>query len=103
MSRWRRIVDERLSSALLLSSDAVWDARIQLQLSAFRGAAQNLTNSPNQSLRNDVHPPDSPYGNDWDVLWLGHYGKNSEAFLSSTNDATEVPHALVYIAPDGRL
>ncbi|KAF6233236.1 hypothetical protein HO173_008525 [Letharia columbiana] len=47
-------------------------------------------------------PPDSPYGNDWDVLWLGHCGKNSEAFLSSTNDATEVPRALVCTAPDGR-
>lgn len=104
MRLWRRIVDESISSALIMSSEAVWDAQIKSQLLNFRDAAQDLTNSsPNPSLQNNIHPVQGPYGNDWDVLWLGHCGKNSEGFYSSTNDDTKVPHAIkVRTGPDGR-
>ena len=43
-----------------------------------------------------------PYGNDWDILWLGHRGSNGEAFDSPVSDADEVPHAKIWTAPDGR-
>ena len=43
-----------------------------------------------------------PYGNDWDILWLGHCGNNGEAFDSPVDDANEVPHAKIWTAPDGR-
>ena len=103
MSLWRRIVDENIFSALLISSNAVWDERIRYQLSGFRDAAKTLTNhglSP--SPLNDPNPVYGPYGNDWDVLWLGHCGKNSDAFYSSTTSANGVPRAKIWTAPDGR-
>lgn len=43
-----------------------------------------------------------PYGNDWDILWLGHCGNNGEAFDSPINDAEEAPRAKIWTAPDGR-
>ena len=80
-----------------MSSNAAWDTQIRSQLLGFRDAAKSLTNyCANASLQH------GPYGNDWDLLWLGHCGKNSEGFHYSTNDATEVPHTLIWTAPDGR-
>lgn len=87
-----------------MSSDAAWDAGIRSQLLGFRDAVQALTNrSPSLSLPGrNIHPVLGPYGNDWDILWLGHCGSNGEAFDSPTNDADEVPHAKIWTAPDGR-
>lgn len=66
--------------------------------------AQSLTiGSPTLSLTGKN--PQSvlgPYGNDWDILWLGHCGSNGEAFDSPINHADNVPHAKIWTAPDGR-
>ena len=107
MRLWRRIVDESISSALIMSSDTVWDAQIRSRLSSLRDAAQDLTNSSpdDPSLQNKpiFHPVLGPYGNDWDMLWLGHCGEFSEDLNSSTNDATKVPHATkIWTGQDGR-
>ena len=96
MSLWRRIVNEGISSALLMSGDAAWDARIRSQLVGFRVAAKSIANdSANFSLQ------DGPYGNDWDLLWLGHCGKISEGFSTATNNATKVPHASAWTTSEG--
>ena len=62
-----RIVQNRIQSALIFEDDADWDVMIKSQLvEVARGVlsfqvAHNTANS-------------SPYGNEWDMLWLGHCG-----------------------------
>ena len=62
----RYIVENRLGSALIVEDDVDWDVRIKSQLTSFAIGTHTLYNS--------VFTPAavSPYGDDWDVLWLGH-------------------------------
>ncbi|KAL2038892.1 hypothetical protein N7G274_008414 [Stereocaulon virgatum] len=64
----RTIVRNGLSSALIIEDDADWDVYIKDQLQEFAAGSQFLsgvTAGPK---------PHSPYGDDWDLLWLGHCG-----------------------------
>lgn len=88
-----------LSSALILEDDADWDVQIKDQLRDFATATQALTQplegitnsyadptyptSKGQAavrefqfhnLPNTVSPRHSPYGDSWDLLWVGHCG-----------------------------
>lgn len=96
-----RIVHRNLSSALILEDDTDWDIRIRDQLHDFALSAHALTQPlrgrpgvyadptyPQPSgdaseplpemdfyqLPATVPPTTSPYGDDWDVLWVGHCG-----------------------------
>ncbi|RDI85334.1 hypothetical protein Vi05172_g4672 [Venturia inaequalis] len=86
----QRIVTENLESALIVEDDVDWDIRIKSQLHHFADAVQVLT-QPLASDREEVRPEDvyigpespaprtlkpetSPYGDNWDMLWLGHCG-----------------------------
>lgn len=100
MNTIRSIVENDVQSALILEDDVDFDVRIKSQLRDFAVAAQALlqplkseTNSyadpayptvmdPMQepkgmrmdSLPSTMMPKISPYGDNWDVLWLGHCG-----------------------------
>lgn len=95
-----RVVRRNLSSALILEDDADWDIRIRDQLYDFALSTHALTqplsgydqsyadqtylsptdNAPEvsefslESLPATVPPKTSPYGDNWDLLWLGHCG-----------------------------
>ena len=96
-----RVVHRNLTSALILEDDTDWDVRIKDQLYDFALSAHALTqplrglpntyldptfpfpypNSPGSfpdipfpQLPATVPPTVSPYGDDWDVLWIGHCG-----------------------------
>ncbi|KOS23165.1 hypothetical protein ESCO_004019 [Escovopsis weberi] len=96
-----RIVYRNLTSALILEDDVDWDVRIRDQLADFalssNALLQPLSYSravyadptfpvppadgpdsiPDTSFENlpSTKPPVvSPYGDDWDVLWVGHCG-----------------------------
>lgn len=97
-----RVVELNLTSALILEDDVDWDIRLKHQLRDFASAANALTQpllansggyadptymGPKASLVQgedmtlDKLPPTvlpraSPYGDEWDVLWLGHCGMN---------------------------
>ncbi|KAL8714207.1 MAG: hypothetical protein Q9220_001936 [cf. Caloplaca sp. 1 TL-2023] len=60
------IVNNRLSSALIFEDDADWDISFRSQLENFALGSQWLLNTPAGQT------PHSPYGDDWDFLWLGH-------------------------------
>ncbi|RYP03756.1 hypothetical protein DL764_004931 [Monosporascus ibericus] len=64
----RLIVEDSLSSALIMEDDMDWDVHLKTQLSQFAPAAQTLEAGfhHNQTLASP-----SPYGRDWDLLWLG--------------------------------
>ncbi|WEW56536.1 hypothetical protein PRK78_001982 [Emydomyces testavorans] len=96
----RAVVENNLGSALILEDDADWDVRIKSQLRDFALASRTLlqpllsqpssfadptlrdpSNSPGMpqsfdlnQLPQTVPPMTSPYGDNWDILWLGHCG-----------------------------
>ena len=94
------VVQQDLSSALILEDDIDWDIRIKSQLRDFalytRALTQPLTHDPTiwadptfpspkdpstmppdmyfDNLPSTISPLKSPYGDNWDVLWPGHCG-----------------------------
>ncbi|KAK4692406.1 hypothetical protein P7C71_g4788, partial [Lecanoromycetidae sp. Uapishka_2] len=62
------IVKSGLSSALLIEDDADWDSHLKDQLQAFAVGSQYISGAT------AGQKPQSPYGDDWDLLWLGHCG-----------------------------
>lgn len=96
-----RVVQRNLTSALILEDDTDWDVRIRRQLHDFalvsRALIQPLAGRPGEyadptfprppaelpvatpemafdRLPATAPPAVSPYGDDWDVLWIGHCG-----------------------------
>lgn len=95
-----RVVDQNLATALVMEDDADWDIRIKSQFHEFAQAVNLLTQplahassdyadptfptpSDGATDHKDLYPDHnlltvppkvSPYGDDWDVLWLGHCG-----------------------------
>ncbi|KAK7983924.1 hypothetical protein PG989_011326 [Apiospora arundinis] len=63
----RRIVEEDLESALIMEDDMDWDVRLQSQLETVAKGTRALLGSGSK--------PISPYGDGWDLLWLGHCGE----------------------------
>ncbi|KAH8730871.1 hypothetical protein GQ44DRAFT_422643 [Phaeosphaeriaceae sp. PMI808] len=124
----RMVVEKNLSTALILEDDVDWDPRIHSQLAAFGVASQKLPamianaestaqdrvrtteKSAKQISTSDTlelmksyfsfAQSSQPYGNTWDILWLGHCGtylaphQSSRPFLAPAdrlmllNDAT---------------
>ncbi|KAI1172451.1 hypothetical protein F4777DRAFT_514396 [Nemania sp. FL0916] len=98
----QEVVRRNLSSALIMEDDGDWDMRIRDQLQNFALSSQALTQpltdtsqgryadvtypkSADTSLSSvpnldfdrlpvTAAPADSPYGDEWDILWLGHCG-----------------------------
>lgn len=61
-----RMINERIQSVLILEDDADWDVMLKSQLVEFaRGS---------RYIQGTTGPTHSPYGDDWDILWLGHCG-----------------------------
>ncbi|MCJ1394597.1 hypothetical protein MMC18_007477 [Xylographa bjoerkii] len=65
MNAIRGVVEQNLSSALILEDDADWDIRIKSQLLDFAKGSRYLLNQP------PTQQTHSPYGDGWDILWLG--------------------------------
>ncbi|KAL5343578.1 hypothetical protein BJX70DRAFT_115077 [Aspergillus crustosus] len=90
----QRVVSEGLGSAIIMEDDADWDITIKTQLQSFAIAVGAL-----QGVGDKV--TDSPYGDDWDILWLGHCGlecRNDVPSFLTPNDSTVPPphHFLPY-------
>ncbi|KAI2642940.1 glycosyltransferase family 25 protein [Xylaria nigripes] len=83
----RRIVEEDLESALIMEDDMDWDVRLKSQLKLVaEGARAVMPSETRQS---------SPYGNDWDVLWLGHCGEIFPEFLPENVGKPEHPKFVI--------
>lgn len=84
---FRSMLRNRVSSALILEDDADWDALLRAQLiSLARGLLllQNITLTTH-----------SPYGDNWDILTLGHSGLNNlptipQIYHTTSNDPTVI-------------
>jgi hypothetical protein len=61
-------VEQELGSALIVEDDMDWDIHLKSQL-------YDIAYGARQILRESSTLPHSPYGDDWDILWLGHCGE----------------------------
>ncbi|KAL8650020.1 MAG: hypothetical protein Q9210_004070 [Variospora velana] len=59
-----RIVRNRISTALVLEDDSDWDISLKDQLAVIATGSRYISGTPTT--------PRSPYGDEWDLLWLGH-------------------------------
>ncbi|GKZ29932.1 hypothetical protein AbraIFM66950_007163 [Aspergillus brasiliensis] len=81
----QRIVADRIKSALILEDDADWDINIKMQLKGIALGSQQIPkiNAPERNATTD-----SPYGDSWDVLWIGHCGMK----CNSSSPVQMMPH-----------
>ncbi|KAH9904390.1 hypothetical protein F4778DRAFT_61133 [Xylariomycetidae sp. FL2044] len=79
----RRIVEEDIQSALIMEDDVDWDVRLKSQLAPVAQGARYLF--PNLTELS------SPYGSDWDILWLGHCGEIFPEVLPENEGKPEHP------------
>lgn len=89
------MVDRRVASALIFEDDADWDVALKAQLVQFARGSRFLLNMPENTTTR------SPYGDGWDILWLGHCSsRNDQSFGDNPldnrrfvipNDPTVVP------------
>lgn len=75
-----------VETALILEDDADWDTALRQQMQNISLAVRNLTNVAETDL--------TPYGDSWDVLWLGHCGEQWDDQLETVvfDDAHVNPH-----------
>ncbi|KAL8926577.1 MAG: hypothetical protein Q9208_002904 [Pyrenodesmia sp. 3 TL-2023] len=83
----QKIVRDRISSALVLEDDSDWDVSLKDQLADIATGSRYISGTPKT--------PRSPYGDDWDLLWLGHCSaqqdpSDTRRFVVE-NDATVPP------------
>ncbi|ROW07444.1 hypothetical protein VMCG_03733 [Cytospora schulzeri] len=100
MNAIRRVVEENLDSALIMEDDMDWDVRLKPQLelvaAGARAVISNLpdtyfptgrpSSSSSSSSSSPAGEPNNPYGDDWDVLWLGHCGEPFPEDLPENKD-----------------
>ncbi|KAJ9497739.1 hypothetical protein LTR99_007372 [Exophiala xenobiotica] len=67
----QKMVQNRISSALIFEDDADWDVALKAQMRQFALGSRWLINDT------DNKAPHSPYGDGWDVLWIGHCSMHS--------------------------
>ena len=83
------ILDRNLSSALIVEDDADWDVHLHTQLTQFALGSRHILDAPTTS------EPLSPYGDGWDMLWLGHCAQDPPpkpfARFLIANDTTVPP------------
>ena len=84
-----KMIAENIQSALIFEDDADWDVALKYQMVEFARGSRFLLNTP---LRKQ---PKSPYGEGWDMLWLGHCGileqRSDPRRWIITDDATVTP------------
>ncbi|KAB5571830.1 glycosyltransferase family 25 protein [Coniochaeta sp. 2T2.1] len=105
MNALRTVVEQNLSTALILEDDIDWDIRLKHQLQNFSLATRHYlhhTSSPSTqppkfntlslpSLRSPPLSPPHPYGRGWDVLWLGHCGTSFPSPIPPSSSSSSSP------------
>lgn len=67
----KHVVYSGYETALIVEDDVDWDVSLRTQqIALLSDAVRNFTAVP----ANDT----SPYGRDWDILWLGHCGEHTD-------------------------
>ncbi|KAL3464323.1 hypothetical protein BJX64DRAFT_94923 [Aspergillus heterothallicus] len=64
MNAIRSVVENRYATALIMEDDADWDVSIRRQLREIARGVRELSD-------NQKAPRSTPYGTNWDLLWIG--------------------------------
>ncbi len=76
-----RIIAERISTALIVESDADWDMRVKDIMTLVAEGVQTIVDWPFQPINNTARfgapMAPSPYGENWDIVWIGHCGSSN--------------------------
>ena len=109
-----RIIEENISTALIIESDVDWDMRIKRSMFGLsegsnalldelfgnqiheigemkkRATEKEINNSRSSDLISSIN---SPYGDNWDIIWIGHCGSNGggNSRYYAYNDPAAVP------------
>ncbi|XWW92203.1 hypothetical protein V2A60_000126 [Cordyceps javanica] len=65
---WRRIIDERIQTAIILEDDADWDVKVHDAFQALSFQMRKWTAEKGNTSREATR---APYGLDWDLLYVG--------------------------------
>ena len=112
-----RMLDHDISSVLIMESDVDWDMRIKAAMYGLTGGVRAIADWPfvdhaltpyeGQFVDPPVATPHSPYGDNWDILWLGHCGANGgedpRYYMYHDPSAGERRRAWTYDAPVSRI
>ncbi|KAK3170291.1 hypothetical protein OEA41_009678 [Lepraria neglecta] len=74
-----RMISHNISTALILESDADWDMRIHSVMRGLGPAIRTLIDWPFNTSHHTQPPAIAPYGDSWDIIWIGHCGSSNEA------------------------
>lgn len=66
----RDMVQRGVSTALVLEDDIDWDVSLKAQMTQLGYGSRFITDTPQDVI------PHSPYGQGWDLLWVGHCKSN---------------------------
>lgn len=94
------MINQHLSTALVMEDDSDWDTSLKDQLHLFSQGSQYVTASNRPSTR-----PHSPYGDDWDLLWIGHCGsqmkgRDERRFVIENDKTVPAPERRVSFSDD---
>ncbi|RDW76142.1 hypothetical protein BP5796_06963 [Coleophoma crateriformis] len=95
MNVYQKILKDRVQTAMIMEDDVDWEAMIKAQLTDFARGTRSLINSSLASWAPERPQAPSPYGNGWDLLFIGHCGLNNLAgkdreYWITENDPTVV-------------
>lgn len=87
------MVDRGVASAIIFEDDADWDVSLKMQLVQFARGSRFILNTPKHTV------PHSPYGDSWDLLWLGHCSARADP---SDNRRFVIPKDPTVLPPENR-
>ena len=96
----QEMIRDNIQSAVIFEDDADWDVAIKYQMLQAARATRFVTEQPEEGSFS------SPYGNDWDIIWLGHCAAgpdpDSDRRFVVTDDPTVLPpwSRAEFIRPD---
>lgn len=94
-----RIIREKITTAVIMESDADWDLRIRQTLPSVAKGIKNVMDYP-FAENDDGSPSPQPgvYGDRWDVIWFGHCGSLGpyEGRVYQFNDTSAPPAEFDY-------
>jgi hypothetical protein len=67
----KHVVMAGFATALILEDDVDWDVRITTQMQLMSNSVRKLMKVPDTDS--------TPYGTDWDVIWIGHCGEKADS------------------------
>ncbi|KAH0255112.1 glycosyltransferase family 34 protein, partial [Aureobasidium melanogenum] len=94
MNIMQDMVANNIATALIFEDDADWDIGIRAQMRELARGTRWLGNATEEATK-----PSSPFGDDWDILWVGHCS------TKSGHDPRRwvVPHDPTVVPPEHRI